>query len=80
MANDPNPGELVLRIEPREDGVVAVPGWRWGLVIGIAYPRRSHMGCEERVDVLWSDPASLERVCDCVLLVELLRHSHPTQK
>jgi len=41
-----------------------------GIVIGVQYPRDgAHIGCEERIKVMWSDPIRFEEVCDCGLVL-----------
>jgi len=39
-----------------------------GVIIGVDYPREGHMGCEDRIKVMWSNPVRFEQLCDCGLV------------
>lgn len=64
---DLKPGDLVCAVSQRRDTGATV--FEYAIVIGVDYFRESsgHMGCEERVRVMWSDPVRFELVCDCGL-------------
>ena len=58
---DLKPGDLVVEFSQRNaQGTRA----HFALVIGVDYPRNDHMGCEERIKVMWADPVRFETICD----------------
>lgn len=66
---DLRPGDLVIgqtTMSIQQDvGIMT----RMGLVIGVNYPREGgHIGCEDRIKVMWCDPVRFDEVCDCGLV------------
>ena len=63
------PGDLVIgqsTVGIQQDAGIMT---RMGLIIGVDYPREGgHIGCEERIKVMWTDPIRFESVCDCSLV------------
>lgn len=53
---------MLGQVERHEAGAAQL---RWGLVVNVAYRRDQHMGCENRVTIMWSEPNEIETVCDC---------------
>lgn len=64
------PGDLVIQSKVMFEAAVVT---RYGFVIAVRHPREgAHMGCEERIDVMWEDSRHSERfetLCDCELLL-----------
>lgn len=60
------PGDFVFNYQTeRECHHVA----RSGIVVAVRHPRGGHhMGCEERVHVLWSQSQNFSEMCDCELI------------
>jgi hypothetical protein len=59
------PGDLVFNFNVNPDIGYSM---RDGLVVAVLHPREgAHMGCEERVSVLWSRTLRITLECDCGL-------------
>jgi len=62
---DLKPGDLVIEFSRHNDREHS----HFALVIGVDYPREGHLGCEERVKVMFSQPIIFETLCDCSLVL-----------
>jgi len=65
---DLRPGDLVIgqTTSSLQQDVGIIMGM--GVIIGVDYPREGHMGCEDRIKVMWSNPVRFEQLCDCGLV------------
>lgn len=63
------PGDLVFGIEsgvPFGEGIKL----KSGLVLAVAHSRTgAHMGCEDRLSVLWMNTLKIKHECDCGIAV-----------
>jgi hypothetical protein len=69
VAKELSPGELVIGTKSMGSPQVFGVLWLVGLVVSIDYPRPGdHIGCEERVRVMWCGTSKFDVVCDCELV------------
>jgi hypothetical protein len=69
LRKDLKPGDLVIgqvtTALQQDTGIMT----RMGMIISVRYPRDgAHIGCEDRIKVMWCDPIRFDEVCDCNLV------------
>ena len=75
MAKKPlSPGDLVLGLSnhgTRAGGEASLT-MRSGMIVAITcFEREAHLGCDQRLLVLWGDGPTLVLECDCAVILPL---------